>query len=66
MFISVPLVEEKLRVTARLKRIFQSKEELVPMGLDVFSECCLPPVQSRYLVLDSLGTKVSSRNSVED
>jgi hypothetical protein len=66
MFISVPLVEEKLRMTACLKRIFQSREELVQMGLDVFSECCLPPVQSRDLVLDSLGTKVSSCNSVED
>jgi hypothetical protein len=35
MFISVPLVEEKLRMTALLKRIFQSKEELVRMGLIV-------------------------------
>jgi hypothetical protein len=66
MFISVPLVEEKLRMTARLKRIFQSREELVRMNLDLFLECCLPPVQSRDLVLNSLGTKVSSYNSVED
>jgi hypothetical protein len=66
MFISVPLVEEKHRMTARLKRIFQSREELVRMGLDVFSECRLPPAQSHDLVLDSLGAKVSSCNSVED
>ena len=66
MFISVPLVEEKLRMTASLKRIFQSREELVRMNLDVFSKCCFPPVQSRDLVLNSLGTKVSSCNSVED
>jgi hypothetical protein len=66
MFISVPLVEEKLRMTARLKRIFQSREELVRMGLDIFSEGRLPPVQSHDLVLNSLGTKVSSCNSVED
>ena len=66
MCILVPLVEEKLRMTARLKRIFQSREELVRMGLDLFLECCLPPLQSHDLVLNSLVTKVSSCNSVED
>ena len=53
-------------MTARLKIIVQSREELVRMGLDVFFECCFPPVQSHDLVLDCLGTKVSSCNSVED
>ena len=53
-------------MTARLKIIVQSREELVQMGLDVSSECCLPPIQSRDLFLDSLGTKVSSCNSFED
>jgi len=66
MLILVPLVEEKLRMTVRLKIIVQSREELVRMGLDVFLECCLPPLQSHDLVLDCLGTKVSSCNSVED
>ena len=48
-FISVQLIEEKLRMTARLKRIIQSREELVPMGLDVFLKCCLPLLISGLL-----------------
>ena len=53
-------------MTVRLKIIVQSREELVRMGLDVFLKCCLPPVQSHDLVLNSLGTKLSSCNSDED
>jgi hypothetical protein len=67
IFILVSLVEEKLRMTAHLKFILPSREQLIGMGLDIHVvKRCLPPIQRNDLVLDCLGTQVSSSNSLEE
>ena len=54
-------------MAADLKFILPSREQLIGMGLEVHMvKQCLPPIQHNDLVLDCLGTKLSSSNSLEE
>ena len=53
-------------MTTRLKLIVLSREEIIMgIGLKVHKNHCLPRMQHHDLVLDCLGTKVSSSNSLK-